>query len=169
MSKMRMIHVEKAVVNIGVGDAGERLMKAKEVLKMLTGGDPVETISKTTNKDLGIREGMPIGCKVTLRGESATEFIKKAFWVNQNKIPNWSFDPNGNFSFGIRDYTDFKGMKYDPEIGIFGMDVCVSLSRAGKRVQKRNIRRGRIAEKHKITKEEGQAYVKNFFKVEVLS
>ncbi len=60
--KMRIIRVEKVVVNIGVGDAGEKLIKAEKVLNMLTDRKPVRTISKTTNRDLGIREGMPIGC-----------------------------------------------------------------------------------------------------------
>jgi len=168
MSKMRVIKVEKVVVNIGVGDAGDRLQKAKQVMKMLTNNEPVETISKTTNKDLGIRKMMPIGCKTTLRGKGATEFIKKAFWVNQNRIQAYSFDPEGNFSFGIRDYTDFEGMRYDPDIGIFGIDVCVTLARPGKRVAKRTTRSAKIPQSHRITKDEGMNFVKNFFKVEVI-
>ncbi len=67
-NKMKDIRLEKAVINIGVGDAGERLGKAEKVLKMVTGKKPIRTTAKTTNRDLGIREGMQIGCKVTLRG-----------------------------------------------------------------------------------------------------
>ncbi len=78
---------------------------------------------------------MQIGCKVTIRGKEAEEFVKKALWIRENRLAKYSFDPEGNFSFGIQDYTDFPGMKYDPEIGIFGLDVSVSLSRPGKRVQ----------------------------------
>ena len=144
------------------------MIKAKEVVKMLAGVAPVETYSKTTNKDLAIREGMPIGCKVTMRGEPAMEFLKRALWVNQNKIQGYSFDPEGNFSFGVKDYTDFEGMKYDPEIGIFGIDVSVTLARPGKRIAKRCVRRSRVPPCHRVTKEEGQNFVKNFFKVEVL-
>ena len=117
---MRGLRIEKTVVNIGVGEAGERLIKAQKVLEMLTGQRPVETISKTTNKDLGIREGMPIGCKVTLRGEKAEDFLKRALWVKNNRLAKYNFDPEGNFSFGVPDYTEFKEMKYDPEIGISG-------------------------------------------------
>ena len=75
MNSLRDVRVEKVVVNIGVGEAGERLSKACKVLEMVTGQKPIQTISKTVNRDLGIREGMPLGCKVTLRGEDAEKFL----------------------------------------------------------------------------------------------
>ncbi|MEM0342992.1 MAG: 50S ribosomal protein L5 [Thermoplasmata archaeon] len=165
---MREIRLEKAVVNIGVGDAGERLLKAEKVLQMVTGRKPVRTVARTTNRDLGIRRGMQIGCKVTLRGKEAEEFVRKALWIRENRIASYSFDPEGNFSFGITDYTDFPGMKYDPEIGIFGMDVCVSLARPGKRVQNRRIMRRRLPKHHRITRKEGHEFVKSKFGVEVV-
>lgn len=167
--KMRIISVQKAVVNIGVGEAGEKLIKAEKVLNMLTNRTPVRTISKTTNRDLGIRVGMPIGCKVTLRGKEADDFIKRAFWVKENRIADYSFDPEGNFSFGISDYTDFEGMKYDPEIGILGLDLCVTLTRPGRRIALRRIGRQKIPKSQRITKEEGIEFMKNRFKVEVVT
>lgn len=166
--KMREIRLEKAVVNIGVGDAGERLLKAEKVLQMVTGRKPVRTVARTTNRDLGIRRGMEIGAKVTLRGKAAEEFVRKALWIRQNRIAEYSFDPEGNFSFGITDYTDFPGMKYDPEIGIFGMDVCVTLGRPGRRVQYRRAMRRKLPKHHRLTKEEGIAFVKQKFGVEVV-
>jgi large subunit ribosomal protein L5 len=169
MSKeMREIKLDKAVVNIGVGDAGERLLKAVKVLQMVTSKKPVKTLAKTTNRDLGIRQGMQIGCKVTIRGKEAEEFVKKAFWIRENRIATYSFDPEGNFSFGIPDYTDFPGMKYDPEIGIFGLDVCVSLIRPGRRIAKRRIMRRRVPKHHRISKKEGQEFVRTKFGVEVV-
>jgi large subunit ribosomal protein L5 len=165
---MKAIRLEKTVVNIGVGDAGERLLKAEKVLKMVTGKKPVRTVAKTTNRDLGIRQGMQIGCKVTLRGKEAEEFVKKAFWIRENRIATYSFDPEGNFSFGIQDYTDFPGMKYDPEIGIFGMDVTNSIGRAGKRVQRRKILRAKLPTRHRVTKKEGIEFVRSKFGVEVV-
>ena len=167
--KMRIIGVQKAVVNIGVGEAGEKLIKAEKVLNMLTNRTPVRTISRTTNRDLGIRKGMPIGCKVTLRDKEAEDFIKRAFWVKENRIAGYSFDPEGNFSFGISDYTDFEGMKYDPEIGIMGLDINVTLARPGKRVSMRKIMPRRVPKNQRITREEGVTFVKNKFKVEVVS
>ncbi len=166
--KMRIIKVQKAVVNIGVGEAGEKLIKAENVLTMLTKRTPVRTISRTTNRDLGIREGMPIGCKVTLRGKEAEDFIKRAFWVKDNRIANYSFDPEGNFSIGISDYTDFEGMKYDPKIGILGLDLSVTLSRAGKRVALRKRGKRSIPRNHRVHREDGIEFVKNRFKVEVV-
>jgi large subunit ribosomal protein L5 len=167
-NEMRELRLEKAVINIGVGDAGERLLKAEKVLKMVTGRKPVRTTAKTTNRDLGIRQGMQIGVKVTLRGKEAEEFVKKAFWVRENRIATYSFDPEGNFSFGVQDYTDFPGMKYDPEIGIFGLDVCSSIGRKGRRVQRRHIMRKKLPTYHRATKKEGIEFVKKKFGVEVV-
>ena len=166
--KTRIIRIEKAVINMGVGEGGEALMKAEKVMEMLTNRKSVRTISRTTNKDLGLREGMPIGCKVTLRGAEAEDFIKKAFWVKENRIADYSFDKEGNFSFGISDYTDFEGMKYDPNIGIFGLDISVTLSRQGKRITTRRRQTRRLPAKQRITKEEGRNFVKNRFKIEVV-
>jgi len=165
---MRDVNVDKVVVNIGVGEAGEKLIKAEKVLELLTQRKPVRTLSRTTNKDLGIRRGMPIGCKVTLRDEEALRFLKEAFWVKNNRIAGYSFDPEGNFSFGIADYTDSKDMKYDPDIGIFGMDICVTLGRSGLRVKNRKRARGRIPKDHKVSPEESKGFVKTRLDVEVV-
>lgn len=134
MNSMRDIHIDKTVINIGVGEAGERLVKAEKVLEMVTGQKPIETVSKTVNRDLGIRQGMPLGCKVTLRGKSAENFIMKALAIREMRVTEYSFDKEGNMSFGISDYTDFEGMKYDPEVGIFGMDISIVLRRPGNRI-----------------------------------
>ncbi|HHO57213.1 MAG TPA: 50S ribosomal protein L5 [Thermoplasmatales archaeon] len=165
---MREIKIEKVVVNIGVGEGGERLRKAEKVVEMITGKKPVQTISKGTNRDFGIRKGMPIGCKVTLRKKDAEEFLKKALWVRNNKLPEWSFDEEGNFSFGITEHTDFEGMKYDPEIGIFGMDICVTLERNGYRIKRRKLRKTKIPHRHRITREEAMEFMKSKFNVEVV-
>ena len=139
MNAMRDVHVDKVVVNIGVGEAGERLVKAQKVLEMVTGQKSVETISKTVNRDLGIRKGMPLGCKVTLRGETAEEFLDKALSIRERRVPEYSFDKEGNMSFGISDYTDFEGMKYDPEIGIEGPQEAPRRARRGYPVHERQI------------------------------
>jgi len=162
------IRIEKVVLNIGVGEAGEKLDKAKKVIQLLTGRKATQTISKVTNKDLGIRFGMPIGVKVTLRKDEAPEFLRKALWVRENKVTSYSFDQEGNFSFGISDYTDFEGMKYDPQIGIFGLDVNVVLTRAGKRVKIRRKAPARFSRSHRVSKEEAIKWMAETFKVEVL-
>jgi large subunit ribosomal protein L5 len=165
---MRQPRIEKVVVNIGVGDAGERLTKAQKVLEMLTKQKPVVTTARVTNRDLGVRKGMPIGCKVTLRGEDAEEFLKRALWIRENRVAEYSFDPRGNLSFGITDYTDFEGMKYDPEIGIFGMDVNVSIIRPGYRIARRRIMKRKITKDHVMSREEAIKFMKEKFDVEVV-
>jgi large subunit ribosomal protein L5 len=168
MTGMRDIYVEKVVVNIGVGEAGERLVKAQKVLEMVTGQKSVQTISKTINRDLGIRKGMPLGCKVTLRGEAAEEFIERALPIREMRVPVYSFDKEGNMSFGITDYTDFDGMKYDPEIGIFGMDISDVLRRPGNRITRRALLKRRVPKDHRVDRDEAIQYMKDKFKVEVV-
>ncbi|MBN1389560.1 MAG: 50S ribosomal protein L5 [Candidatus Thermoplasmatota archaeon] len=165
---MRDIKIEKIVVNIGVGDAGEKLSRAQKVIQLITNHKPTQTLSTHTNKDLGIRKGMPIGCKVTLRNDDAPVFLRKAFGVRENRIMDYSFDAEGNFSFGISDYTDFEGMRYDPDIGIFGCDICVVLKRAGKRVRLRKKARSHIPHSHRVDRKEAMEWVSKTFDVEVL-
>lgn len=168
MNSMREIKIDKVVINIGVGEAGEKLIKAEKVLELLTHRKPVRTIARTTNKDLGIRKGMPIGCKVTLRKEDTLNFLKEAFWVKNNRIADYSFDVEGNFSFGVADYTDFKDMKYDPDIGIFGLDISVTLARKGARVKSRRRAKGKIPKHHRISSEEAKKFVRAKLNVEVV-
>jgi len=160
--------IEKITINIGVGEAGERLGKAETVLKNITNRKPVKTISRTTNKDWAIRDGMPIGCKVTLRGEGAKTFLTNALKTRGNKISDYSFDDEGNVSFGIPDHTLFKDQKYDPSIGIFGMDICITMEKAGYRIKRRRIDCRKIPNKHKVKKEEAMKYFSEAFNVEVV-
>jgi len=165
---MRDVQVGKVVVNIGVGEAGEKLSKAQRVLQMVTRQKPVQTLAHGAVRDWAVRPNMPIGTKVTLRGEKASDFLRRALAVRNNRLPEYVFDRWGNFSFGIGDYTDFEGMRYDPEIGVFGMDVNVSLTRPGYRVKERRVAPGHIPRRHRVTKDEALAFVRQTFSVEVL-
>lgn len=160
--------IEKVTINIGVGEAGERLTKAEKVLEGITGQKPIETLSKTTNKDWGLRKMMPIGCKVTLRGKKAEDFIKEALSTRENKMADYSFDDEGNLSFGIPDHTLFKSQKYDPNIGIFGMDISITMEKYGYRVKKRRIARRRIPHKHRVKREETMNFFSEKFNMEVI-
>lgn len=164
---MRNIRIEKVVVNMGVGEGGEKLKKAEQIMEKLTGQKPVKTIAKKTNRDFGIKKGMSIGCKVTLRKDKAIDFLKRALWVRDHKIPKWSFC-DGNLSFGIKEHTEFEGMKYQPEIGIFGLDVCITFERKGYRVKRRKVARSNLPEKEKIKSDEIIEYMKKEFNVEVI-
>jgi large subunit ribosomal protein L5 len=160
--------IEKVTINIGVGEAGERLKKAETVLQNITKHKPVQTLSKTTNKDWAIRKQMPIGCKVTLRGKEAQEFLKDALSTRQNKMSDYSFDEQGNLAFGIPDHTIFKSQKYDPSIGIFGMDICITMQKPGYRVKHRRIAPRKIPSRHKVKREETMKFFSEKFNVEVV-
>jgi large subunit ribosomal protein L5 len=168
INAMTLPLIEKVTVNIGVGEAGERLEKAETVLQDITKHKPIQTLSKTVNKDLGIRKRMPIGCKVTLRGNHAEEFLKKAFETRENKIGEYAFDNQGNMSFGIPDHTLFKDQKYNPDIGIFGMDVCITMKKPGYRIKHRRIQPRKIHHKHQIDRDETKKFFADSFRLEVV-
>ncbi len=165
---MTLPRIEKVTVNIGVGEAGERLGKAQTVLQQVTHHTSVQTLSKRTNKDLGIRARMPIGCKVTLRGKAASDFLGRALEARENKIADYAFDDQGNVSFGIPDHTMFKDQKYDPEIGIFGMDVCITIEKPGYRIKRRRIQQRKIHQNHQVEKKETIKFFTEAFKLEVM-
>lgn len=162
-----MISIEKVTVNIGVGASGEPLEKAERLLEKLCNQKPIRTISKSRVPTWGIRKKQAIGVKVTLRGKKATDFLNKAFDAKDRILKRSQFDDNGNFAFGIQEYIDLPGVKYDPEIGIFGFDVCVSLRKKGYRIKKRKREKKKIPSNHKITKEEAIEWVEKNLNVKV--
>lgn len=159
--------IEKVTVNVSVGRSGEPLEKAAKILEQLTGQKPCYRRAKKTIKDFGIRRGEPIACLVTLRKQKALEFLRKAFAAVGNKISKSCFDKYGNFSFGIREHIELPGVKYDPELGIIGMDVCVTMGKAGYRVKERKRCRSKIGVKHRITVDEAICFLKEVFGVEI--
>ena len=161
--------IAKITVNIGVGEAGEKLSKAEQVLEKLTGQKPIQTISKTTNKDWALRTLMAIGCKVTLRKNVADKFLIEALKTRENKIADYAFDDQGNFSFGIPDHTLFEGQKYDPKIGIFGMDICVTMKNLGYRIRHRRVDRRKIPHRHQVKSKETSQFIAETYNVEVIS
>jgi len=164
---MRKIRIEKVSVNVCVGKSGEPLEKAIKILSNLTGQKPCVRRAKRTIKDFGIRKGEPIACMVTLRKQAAISFLKKALEAVGNKLKKSSFDKYGNFSFGIKEHIDIPGVKYDPNLGMIGIDVCVSLERPGFRIKRRAIKKSKVGKKHLISKEEAIHFVESTFGVEV--
>jgi len=164
----RTVRVIKVVVNAGVGESGEPRTKAEKVLQMVTHQKPVATRSHSTNRDFGIRQGQEIGAKVTLRGETALEFLQRAFEARDKQFDIDSIDRNGNFSFGIADYTDFSGMKYDPAIGIHGMDIAVEMGRAGHRIRNRRLQARPLPKALRSTRDETRAFLVSQLGVTIL-
>jgi len=163
---MRDIRIEKVTINIGVGESGDKLDRAKNLLEKLVEKKVVTTkTSKRTT--FGTPKGRPIGCMVTLRKKDAEIFLKKALEAVDNKLPESVFDKQGNFSFGIKEHIDLPGVKYDPDIGIFGMDVSVTLERPGFRVKRKRIW-SKIGKSHLITPKEAKHWVIKNYNVEVI-
>jgi large subunit ribosomal protein L5 len=164
---MKRISVDKIVINIGVGKSGEPIEKAKKALLELTGQQPAVRGAKKTVRDFGIHKGEPIGTIVTLRREPALEFLKRVIAAKRNVLKASSFDNYGNISLGIHEHIDIPGTKYNPEIGIFGMDVNVVLSRPGYRIAKKSRKNAQIGRTHRIDKEEAIGFFKQEFGAEV--
>jgi large subunit ribosomal protein L5 len=164
---MKRISVDKIVINIGVGKSGEPIEKAKKALLELTGQQPAVRGAKKTVRDFGIHKGEPIGTIVTLRREPALEFLKRVIAAKKNVLKASSFDNYGNISLGIHEHIDIPGTKYNPEIGIFGMDVNVVLSRPGYRIAKKSRKSAQIGRTHRINKEEAIDFFKQEFGAEV--
>ncbi|MBM4240122.1 MAG: 50S ribosomal protein L5 [Euryarchaeota archaeon] len=166
MNPMEEVKIDKATINIGVGEGGERLIRAEKLLSTITDQKPVRTYSKITNPEFGIRRGQPIACKVTLRGKKANDAIKLVLDGIENKLKKSQFDDQGNVSFGIEEHIDIPGMRYDPDIGIFGMNVSITFKKPGYRIKKRKIQRRKIPDKHGINKDETMEFMSEKFKVE---
>jgi large subunit ribosomal protein L5 len=165
---MQRPRIEKVVLNISVGQSGEPLQRAVRVLKDLTGQTPSNRLAKRSIRDWGIHRGEPIACLVTLRNEAAIDFLKKAFDAIGNRLPRSSFDLNGNFAFGISKHIDLPGVRYNPDLGIVGMDVSVAMGKLGYRVKRRRIARSRVGKKQKLTREEAVEHVREAFGIDIL-
>jgi len=164
---MRAIKLAKVIVHINVGKSGEVLEQARKVLEEIVGQKPCTKQAKMTIKEFAIREGEPIACLTTLRGEKATAFLKRAFEAVSNALKASSFDERGNFAFGIKEHIEIPGTKYVPELGIFGMDVMATLERPGYRVKRRSIRPAQVGKKHQVTKEEATKFIAEKFGVQI--
>jgi large subunit ribosomal protein L5 len=160
VNTMKQISLEKVVINIGVGKSGEPLERAKNGLEELTSRKPTQCGAKNNVRDFGIHKGEPIGAKVTLRNTHALEFAKRIIQAKNNQLRKSSFDNYGNISIGIGEHIDIPGAKYNPDIGIFGMNVCISLSRPGYRILNKSNPR-KLGKNHRISKDEAIEFFKN--------
>jgi large subunit ribosomal protein L5 len=164
---MRRIRIGKVVVNISVGKSGEPLEKAAQVLQGITGHKPAQRRAKKTIKNFGIRKGEPISCMVTLRGGDARAFLERALEAVGRRLKLSSFDDEGNVSFGLKEHIEIPGVKYDPELGIYGMNINVYLERPGYRVKRRRRSPSSIGKAHKITREEAVKFMEETFSVQI--
>lgn len=167
MATMRDVRIEKITLNIGCGKDQTKLDKGVELLKSITGVVPVKTYTQKRIQEWGLRPGLPIGCKVTLRKQAARELLKRLLDAREFKLEDSQFDDNGNVSFGIHEYIDIPGVKYDPKIGIMGLQVCVTLERPGFRIKRRVIRSKKIPKKQRIAKGEAIQFMAKEYSIKM--
>ncbi len=164
---MKKIKIEKVTLNIGAGKDQSRLDKGIVLLNSIGNGTPIKTVTNKRIQEWGLRPGLPIGCKLTLRKIKATNLLPKLLESVDNKLNSQQFDDNGNIAFGIHEYMEIPGVKYDPKIGIMGLQVCVTLERPGFRIKKRKIMPRKIPIRHRISKQEAIDFISKNFSVAV--
>lgn len=133
-SSMQIPHVEKIVINMGCGDAvanSKVLDDAVEELGIITGQKPVVTKAKKSIANFKLREGMPIGCKVTLRGERMYEFLDKLMNIALPRVRDFhgvngnAFDGRGNYTLGVKEQLIFPEINFDQVKKLRGMDIVI--------------------------------------------
>ena len=167
MSLMKTIKIEKVTLNIGAGKDQSRLEKGLNLLNTIANATPVKTTTSKRIQEWGLRPGLPIGCKITLRKEKASKMLPRLLEAIENKLRQAQFDNNGNVAFGIHEYIEIPGVKYDPKIGIMGLEVCVTLERPGYRIKRRRLLARKVPSRHRISKEEAIEFMSKNFKVKV--
>lgn len=159
---MKEISIKKLSINICTRESGAKLDRAAKVLEQLTGQKPVASKARLTVRNFGIRRNEKIAVHVNVSGKKAYELLNTALKVKEFELKASSFSNNGCFGFGIEEHIDL-GIKYDPSIGIFGMDFFVVLARPGDRVSKRRRCRSRVGNGQRVYAEDAKKwFVDNF-------
>lgn len=153
---------------MGIGASEEKLDNAKTLLKRLTGKEVAYTKARRRLPEFSIRKDQRIGAVVTLRGKPAKEFLARALDANSNAIVYSSIARN-SVNFGVKEYIYFSGVKYDPKLGMLGLNVNASFARKGLRVERRKRKTSKIPARHReITREEIAKYLEKGFGAKVV-
>ena len=165
---MKKISITKVVLNMGIGKSGDPIEIGKKALEQITGKKPNARNAKKSQRDWGVRKGEPIGVAVTVRGNDATKLLKRLLVAKDNQINERAIDNEGNLSFGIKEHIDIPEIKYEPAIGILGLEVSVSLARPGFNIKLRSQRKTKVGKNHRITKNDAIKFLTEEFGVEIV-
>ncbi len=167
MSAMKDIRIEKLTVNVGAGKSTDMLEKGVKLIKHLFGVDPVKTVTQKRIPSWGLRPGLPIGCKLTLRKSAAKEAFVRLLASKDNTLARSNIDNEGNISFGVPEYIDIPGAKYDPAIGIIGFQACLTLERPGFRIKRRRLMKRKVPKNHRILQDDAIEYLRKEFNIKI--
>ncbi|MFP4423712.1 MAG: 50S ribosomal protein L5 [Candidatus Woesearchaeota archaeon] len=167
MNPMRNIRIEKLTLNVGTGKEQQKLEKGIALIKHIVGIEPVKTITSKRIAGWGLRPGLPIGCKLTLRGKKADKVLRPLLGAKDHILNQSCFDDNGNISFGIDEYIDIPDIEYNADIGIMGFQVTVTLERPGFRIKRRKLFKKQLPSSHKIKQEEAIQFMKESYEIKL--
>ena len=167
-SPMKKISLEKVVLNMGIGNSGDIIEIARKALEQISGKKPSTRNAKETQREWGVRKGEPIGVAVTIRGNDAVVLLRRLLEAKGNTVNGRAFDNFGNYSFGINEHIDIPDVKYDPQIGILGLGISVTLTRPGYSIRKRSKHKASIGKTHIITNQEAKDYLAKEYGVTIV-
>src|SRR3989338_2364969 len=162
---MKNFSIQKIVLSAGA--TGDSLVKARKLLEMVSARKAQVVESSKRIPDFGVRPGLEVGTRVTLRGKPAVELLKRLLGAIDNKLKKKQISDN-HFSFGIEEYIEIPGLEYQRDIGIRGLNVTVVFARAGQRVKIKKIKAGNFPKRQQVAKDEIIKYMEDVFKTQAI-
>ena len=166
---LRRPYISAVTINCSIGKSGQPLQNAKQLIKEIFDREPSERQAKRSIREFAVRQGEPIAVMLTLRKEEAYVQLKRLLETKSYRLNGSSFDEFGNFGFGIREHINIPGTRYDPNLGIVGLNVLVKLARPGYRIHYRQGQQKKIPRKHKVTRDEAISHIAKQFNVKVIA
>lgn len=161
---MRKVKLEKLILSSGA--AGQELEKAKKLLELLTKRKAHKIASVKRIPNFGVRPGLEVGTRITIRGKDAFEILKRLLGAIDNFLSENQITQNA-LSFGIHEYIEIPGIEYQRDIGIRGLNITAVFSRAGVRVKRKKMGKGKLPEKQHVSQEEIIKFMEENFSTEI--